>query len=60
MSCPIQILTPNGVDIDEARLTCCDTTLETTIDEVKNTVDYSAFFDVGRLNALIDDHYAGS
>ncbi|MBQ9467734.1 MAG: hypothetical protein IJU52_01850 [Clostridia bacterium] len=57
-SCPIQILTPDGVDIDSARLTSCDEFLEQTVDPSTGKIDYSAFFDTVELARLIDEHYA--
>ena len=57
-SCPIQLCTPGGVDIDTARLTVCDAPIGTAVDEETGMIDYTAFFDAERLAELIDAHYA--
>ena len=57
-SCPVQICGKDGVDVDTLRLTSCDTFLDITADE-NGVPDYTAFFDVENLNALIDARYAG-
>lgn len=57
-SCPVQICGKDGVDVDTLRLTSCDTFLDITTDE-NGAPDYTAFFDVENLNALIDARYAG-
>ena len=56
-SSPMQLLSPSFVDIDTARLTVCDTFLEKTVDPETGLIDFTAFFDIDNLNALIDEHY---
>ncbi|MBQ7160991.1 MAG: hypothetical protein IJR90_04725 [Clostridia bacterium] len=59
-SCPVQMLTPSGVDIDTARLTVCDTPLETGRESASESIDYTAFFDVNSLNEQIDARYSAA
>lgn len=51
-----QMYSKNGISIDEARFTSCDTKLE--IPETEDGLDFSNFFDMEHISQLIDERYA--
>ena len=57
-SCPYQIISPKGTQIDEARFTSCDLELGVIKDSSGNKIglDYKEFYDLNKLESYINNH----
>ena len=57
-SCPFQVLSPKGTQIDEARFDSCDLKLGVSKDINGNeTIDYKEFYDLNKLESYVNNHY---
>ena len=55
-SSPCAIYSPNGISVDEARTSVCDSKMDFPVNE-KGQYDYSALYDTATLRNLIEGHY---